>query len=120
MDVPTNPTRGKFHDMVVVLMQQENPSHIVFADEHIHITRKFKAQRQVVVVTSKKLYRYVTGKYKKIKEGVPLDAIKSIVLSLYEDTYMVIKMEMPHRDLLLDMGTNGKERYSELITCLIG
>lgn len=34
------------------------------------------------------------------------------------DSFIVVKAKDPYRDILLDAGINGEERYSEFVTCL--
>jgi len=45
-------------------------------------------------------------------------AVRAVRLTNLQDTFMVIEMDPPYRDMVLDLGTNGCERYSELTAIL--
>jgi hypothetical protein len=118
-DVKTNKHQDKYKECIRVLFQDGGDSHISFSDAVIKVNRKGKSQVQVVVVTNKNIYKYEVGKYKMIKAGSPLTAVKAVHFSPHPtDTFCVVEMEAPHRDYVLDLGTNGCERYSELAMVL--
>jgi len=118
MDVDTNPNKARFVQTVEEMFQKYGDTAINFADDVIKVNRHGKSQHQVVIVTDKNVYKYTTNKYKIIKHGVPLNMIKAIHLSPLHDSFMVIEFQAPHRDMVLNLGTNGCERYSELTTVL--
>jgi len=117
-DVKTNKVQDKYKQCIQVLFQDGGDNHISFSDAVIKVNRKGKSQVQVVVITNKNIYKYEQGKYKMIKEGSPLTAVKAVHFSPLSDTFAVVEMEAPHRDYVLDLGTNGDERYSELAMVL--
>jgi len=117
-DVKANKLQDKYKQCIQVLFQSGGDNHISFSDAVIKVNRKGKSQVQVVVVTNKNIYKYEVGKYKMIKTGSPLSSVKGVHFSPHNDTFMVIEMDPPHRDYVLDMGTNGQERYSELAMVL--
>jgi len=118
-DVKTNKTQDKYKQCIQVLFQSGGDNHISFSDAVIKVNRKGKSQVQVVVVTNKNIYKYEVGKYKMIKAGSPLTAVKAVHFSPHgADTFVVVEMESPHRDYVLDMGTTGAEHYSELAMVL--
>jgi len=116
MDVDGNPNKQRFVDAVQEMFQKFGDTAINFADDVIKVNRHGKSQHQVVIVTDKNVYKYTTNKYKIIKSGVPLTMIKGIHLSPLHDSFIVIEFQSPARDMILNLGTNGCERYSELAT----
>eukprot|EP00808_Paulinella_micropora_P000859 g46272.t1 len=119
MDVPTNPDQDKYKDAIMNLFQLGGDNHIHFADALIKVNRRGASQVQVVVVTDNNIYKYKPKKYKMIKTGAPVHAVHSIHLHPGSSTFMIIKMEFPYRDYVLDVGANGEERFSELATVLV-
>jgi len=118
MDVPTNKGFANYKDAIQHLFSAGGDSRIFFSDDVIKVNRKGVSQHQVVVVTDRHIYKYTPGKFKMIKHGTPLDHVEAIHLSTLPDTFIVIQMKSPHRDMVLDLGTTGQERYSELTTIL--
>jgi len=116
MDVDTNPNKSRFEDAVHEMFQKFGDTAIYFADDVIKVNRHGKSQHQVVIVTDKNVYKYTPGKYKIIKSGVSLNLIKGIHLSPLHDSFIIIEFQSPARDMILNLGTNGCERYSELAT----
>jgi len=92
---------------------------IVFADDVIKVNRKGAMQHQCVIVTDKHIYKYTPGSFKMIKQGEPISNVQGVYMSKAKEPYMVIAMKSPSRDMVLDLGTNGCERYSELTTILV-
>eukprot|EP00457_Paulinella_chromatophora_P001077 gb/GEZN01001079.1/.p1 GENE.gb/GEZN01001079.1/~~gb/GEZN01001079.1/.p1 ORF type:complete len:1074 (+),score=139.42 gb/GEZN01001079.1/:62-3283(+) len=93
---------------------------INFSTDTIKVNRKGQSQHQAIIISDKHIYKYWPGKWKMIKEGIPLSAIKEICMSPNSDSYVVIKMsEAPWRDMVLDLGVNGYETYSELVAVLL-
>jgi len=118
-DVKSNKVQDKYKECIRILFQAGGDNHISFSDAVIKVNRKGKSQIQVVVVTNKNIYKYEQGKYKMIKTGSPLTAVKAVHFSPHkEETFAVVEMQAPHRDYVLDLGTNGCERYSELAMVL--
>jgi hypothetical protein len=101
------------------LFSSGGDSVINFSSDTIKVNRKGASQHQAIIVSDAHIYKYWPGKWKMIKEGIPLSAIQELVLSPHKDTFMVIKMKSPYRDMVLDMGVNGFETYSELASTLM-
>jgi len=108
-----------YKQAVQALFSHGGDSVIHFADDVIKVNRKGQSQHQVVVVTDKHIYKYTPGKFKMIKSGEGIDLVESIHFSPNKDTFLVIHMKPPARDMVLDLGTNGCERFSELATILV-
>jgi len=118
MDVKTNLHQQQFHEAIQLLFSRGGDSHIYFANAVHKVNRYGASQLQVLVATDHHLYKYEPKKYKMIKAGVPFQAVKDIYLSPLSDTYVVIQMDPPYRDMVLDMGGGAHEYYSELCTIL--
>jgi len=118
MDVKTNLHQAQFHQAIQLLFSKGGDQHIYFADAAIKVNRRGASQIQVIVVTDQHIYKYEPKKYKMIKSGTPVNAIKALHLCLGPDTFLIVEMDPPHRDMVLDLGTNNCERYSELATIL--
>merc|ERR1719215_723455 len=52
------------------------------------------------------------------KVGAPLTNITELCMSPKSDMFLVVKMKNHTRDLVLDMGTQGPERLSEIVAVL--
>jgi len=118
MDVDSNPHKKEFETAVHMMFQKFGDREINFADVCVKVNRKGKSQEQAILVTDQNIYKYHALKYKIIKHGSPLQDVKGIVLSPNHDSFMVIQFEHA-RDMVLDLGTHGCERYSELTTVLV-
>jgi len=118
MDVKDNPFREKFHETVTRLFQEGGDTHINFADAVIKVNRHGNSQTQVLVVTDHNIYKYKPKNYKMIKSGAPISAVEGVHFYSGNSTFMVIEMGGTYRDYVLDLGTNGCERFSELATIL--
>jgi len=118
MDVDKNPHQKEFEKAVQLMFQKFGDREINFADVCIKVNRKGKSQEQAILVTDQNIYKYHATKYKIIKHGSPLQDVKGIVMSPYQDTFVVIQFEHA-RDMVLDLGTHSCERYSELTTVLV-
>jgi len=117
-DVKTNQHQDKYKQTVQALVQAGGDTQMNFSDAVIKVNRKGSSQVQVIVVTNANIYKWKPGSYKLIKTGSPISAVKAIHMSPHADSFIVIEMEGPHRDYVLDLGTNGAERVSELATIL--
>jgi hypothetical protein len=53
-----------------------------------------------------------------LKEGLPLDMVQEVVMSPFSDSWVIIKMQSPARDMILDLGLSGDEHASEMATML--
>ena len=99
-------------------MAQGGDSKILFSDTMAKVNRKAKAQLRALILTDMNIYKYEPKKYKIKKEAIPLAKVQSIHCSSQEDCYVIVKMEAPLRDLVMDFGTNGSEMCSEFVTVL--
>lgn len=118
LTVDSNPKKDVFVAAIQSMFQTFGDSQINFADDLIKVNRKHAAQHQVVVVTDANIYKYKTGKFKLIKFGIPIKSVKGISLSQGKDSYIIVHCDGHYRDMVLDAGFNGQERYSELVTVL--
>jgi hypothetical protein len=118
MDVDSNPNKQTFVNAIHNMFGTFGDTAINFADDVIKVNRHGKSQHQVVIVTDKNVYKYTTNKYKIIKSGIPLNMIKGIHLSPLHDSFIILEFQSPARDMILNLGTNGCERYSELATVI--
>lgn len=100
------------------LFQKGGDSKILFSDTMAKVNRKAKAQLRALILTDMNIYKYEPKKYKIKKEAIPLAKVQSIHCSSQEDCYVIVKMEAPLRDLVMDFGTNGSEMCSEFVTVL--
>jgi len=118
MDVKTNIHQHQYREAIQRLFGAGGDTHVDFADALVKVNRRGASQVQVVVATDQHIYKYAPKKYTMIKQGIPFTAVRAVHLTNLQDTFMVIEMDPPYRDMVLDLGTNGCERYSELTAIL--
>eukprot|EP00300_Choanocystis_sp_HF-7_P019518 c20364_g1_i2.p1 GENE.c20364_g1_i2~~c20364_g1_i2.p1 ORF type:complete len:876 (+),score=210.16 c20364_g1_i2:3-2630(+) len=118
LNVPTYPLQAEYKAAIAELFGAGGDSRILFADEVTKINPKLKAQRRVFVVTEANMYKYDPVKLVMKKDAMPLARVHSIRVSRGKDTFVVIRMNAPARDVIIDLGLAGVERVSEMVTVL--
>ena len=83
------------------------------------MNKKGKSQKRALVVTDKSIYKQDPNKYNVKKSEIPLSGISAVSMSPHKDTFVVLHANPPYRDLVLDLGINGPERYSEFVTVVV-
>jgi len=117
-DYMSEDSKSNYKEAIETLFSDKRDKEIIFSDKILKVNRKNKPQEQLLVITDQNIYRYDTKKVKMVKEGIPLQQIIGLNLSPFSDNWMVIKMNPPARDMVLDLGISGEEHYSELVTLL--
>eukprot|EP01111_Echinosteliopsis_oligospora_P012783 TRINITY_DN4422_c0_g1_i1.p1 TRINITY_DN4422_c0_g1~~TRINITY_DN4422_c0_g1_i1.p1 ORF type:complete len:1060 (-),score=288.02 TRINITY_DN4422_c0_g1_i1:136-3315(-) len=121
LNVNENPRASQFETAVNILFQKGGDSEILFADNIVKVNPRGKSQARVIIVTNSNVYKYEPKKYTVRKIGIPLQTITGIYLSKVQDTYCVITLKPPERDVVIDVGGwmgSGIERVSELVTVI--
>jgi len=85
-------------------MQKLGDTEVVFACLVNKINRVFSTQLRAMLMTDKHLLKMSPGKFKQLKEAVPLTRVEKVLMSPNVDSYCVVKCKAPTRDLLLDLG----------------
>eukprot|EP00013_Stygamoeba_regulata_P029147 CAMPEP_0177657900 /NCGR_PEP_ID=MMETSP0447-20121125/16485_1 /TAXON_ID=0 /ORGANISM="Stygamoeba regulata, Strain BSH-02190019" /LENGTH=1046 /DNA_ID=CAMNT_0019162393 /DNA_START=15 /DNA_END=3155 /DNA_ORIENTATION=- len=118
LELDTNPHKDKYIRQCQALFSKYGDTQILFADYVEKVNRYWKAQKFGIVVTEKNIYKTNPGNYSVVKFGIPIINLASISLSPYEDTFVVVhcKESSGMRDLVLNLGINNEERYSEFVT----
>jgi len=118
--IDSNPNLAKYKNAVQIMFQKFGDSHVSFADLCTKVDKKGKVDPCILIVTDKHIFKYFAKSFKLNKVGVPLASVKTVYLSTHKDTYVVIQMEPPYRDIVVNMGTNAEvgEQFSELATVL--
>jgi len=119
LDRAENPHRAAYQQMLSDLFKAGGDTRILFSDICVKVNRKGKSQDKIVLVTDNHIYKFKVSNHKQAKEGVELDKVGSISMSSGPDTFVVIHMKEPARDMVLNMGLWNCERYSELVTVLV-
>jgi hypothetical protein len=83
------------------------------------VNKKGKSQKRSLVITDKSIYKQDPNNYKVRKSEIPLSGISAVSMSNNRDTFVVLHANAPYRDLVLDLGINGPERYSEFVTVVV-
>lgn len=91
----------------------------MFADYTNKVNNKGKSQKRGIVVTEKNIYKHDPKNYKVKKFGTPLVEVVSISMSKTKDSFVIVHCREPYRDLVLDLGIEGAERYSEFVTVVV-
>ncbi len=92
---------------------------VVFADYVNKVNPAGKVQKRGIVVTEKNIYKHDPKNYKVKKFGTPIVDVIGISLSKTRDTFVVLHCKGHYRDLVLDLGLAGNERYSEFVTIIV-
>ena len=116
-DSTDNPKLVEYRAAVQTLLTGGNDSVILLSSLTRKVNRKGKAQERIIVVTENNIYKHDLKLVVK-KEPIPIARMASISVSPHKDTFVFIKMKSPDRDLVLDMGLNGFELVSEIVTVL--
>lgn len=119
LELDSNPHKERYIDAMQNLFATYGDTQIMFADYANKINKIGKCQKRGIVVTEKNIYKHDPKNYKVKKFGIPLLSVSAISLSTKKDTFVVLHVNPPDRDLVLDMGINGVERYSEFVTVLV-
>lgn len=114
-----NPQKTEYRQAVQHLFSEGGDKAILFSDCTAKINKRGKAQLRAVILTDKNIYKYEPKKYKMKKDATPVSAVASVHCSSKSDSYVVIKMEAPHRDMVLDFGLSGVEMVSEFVSVLV-
>jgi hypothetical protein len=100
------------------LFSKFGDSQVHFADNCIKINKRCKAERRCIVVTDANVYRHDPQNYKLKKERLSIGDIVQLSMSSSPDSFVVIHVKPPARDLVLDLGVSGEERTSECATVI--
>lgn len=115
----SNMLKAVYQTAIQDMFSKTGDEAILFSEDCDKINPKGKPQLRSIIVSNAHIYKYDPKKYKMKKQGIPLVAVKSIILSPYQDTYVVLRMEPPLRDMVIDLGKAGVEKYSEFCTVLV-
>jgi len=119
LELDTNPHKAKYIEAMQRLFSTYGDTAVMFADYTNKVNKNGKSQRRGIVVTEKNIYKHDPKNYKVKKFGTPLVDVKSISLSTKKDTFVLVHVKEPQRDLILDLGTEGQEKFSEFVTTLV-
>jgi len=73
------------------------------------------SQEQVIIVTEKNIYKYDAKSLKIIKFRIPLSQCTQIFKSPYKDSFVILQFKGGFRDMVLNFGHHGEDRYSEFM-----
>lgn len=102
-----------------VLLAKYTDTHVLFSDYVNKCNSKDKLDYRALMVTNNNIFKQDPKNYKVKAYEVPLVAVKSITLSPLQDGYVVVHANEPYRDLVVDLGINNIERYSEFVTVIV-
>ncbi|EGG25290.1 myosin IE [Cavenderia fasciculata] len=119
LEKTTNPNQSKYVIAMQNLFQTYGDTEVLFADYVTKVNPKGVPQKRGVVVTNANIYKHDPKNYKVKKWGTPLADISSISCSPNNDTFVVIHCKAPSRDFVLDVGINGYEAVSEIVTVIV-
>eukprot|EP00462_Mataza_sp_D1_P024474 CAMPEP_0175137092 /NCGR_PEP_ID=MMETSP0087-20121206/9627_1 /TAXON_ID=136419 /ORGANISM="Unknown Unknown, Strain D1" /LENGTH=1005 /DNA_ID=CAMNT_0016419897 /DNA_START=17 /DNA_END=3031 /DNA_ORIENTATION=- len=115
---PSNPLREQYQVAIQQMFAASGDEEILFAEDCDKVNPKGKVQLRSIVVSNAHIYKYDPKKYKMKKVGVPLTNVQSLHMSPHKDAFVVLKMQAPLRDMVLDLGKSGVEKASEFVTVL--
>jgi hypothetical protein len=101
------------------LFSKYGDTQVLFADYVDKINSNHKPQRRAIVVTEKHIYKQDPKNYKVKKFETPLSEVVDISMGSKEDTFVVVHAKEPHRDLVLNLGVTGEEKYSEFVSVIV-
>eukprot|EP01113_Clastostelium_recurvatum_P018679 TRINITY_DN2199_c0_g3_i1.p1 TRINITY_DN2199_c0_g3~~TRINITY_DN2199_c0_g3_i1.p1 ORF type:complete len:1027 (-),score=334.99 TRINITY_DN2199_c0_g3_i1:84-2738(-) len=118
LEKPSNPYHQKYVQAMQRLFSTYGDTEVLFAEYVVKINARDKIEKRGIVVTNANIYKHDPKNYKVKKIGIPLVDVMGLSLSPYRDTFMLIHLRPPLRDLLIDLGANGHESFSEMATIL--
>jgi len=120
LELDTNPHKDAYRQAMTLLFSTYGDTAVTFADYTNKVNKVGKSQKRGIVVTEKNIYKHDPKNYKVKKFGTPIVAMKKISLSHQRDSFVVIHCNPPeYRDLILDLGIEGHEKYSEMVSVLV-
>jgi len=118
LEMESNPLKQKYIAGMQKLFNTYGETEVLFSEYAIKVNRKGKSQRRAIVVTGKTIYKQDPNNYKVKKGELPLSEITDICLSPNSDTFVIVRTKSPYRDLVVDFGITGPEKYSEFVTVI--
>lgn len=119
LDTEENPNRAKYASFVKNDFQKYGDTEIYFSEYIDKVNSKDGSDKRAVVVSEKTIYKHDPNNYKFKKLPTPLSAVQSINLSTKPDTFVVVTVQEPHRDLVFNLGVSGVEKVSEFVTVIV-
>jgi len=118
LEMDTNPLKEKYLVGMQKLFTVYGETTVLFSDYAIKVNRHGKGQRRAITVTDKTIYKQDPDNYKVKKGELPISEITDINMHSGKDTFVVIRGKAPWRDIVLDLGISGPEKYSEFVTVI--
>jgi len=115
----SNPGKEKYLAGMTNLLAKFGDTEVLFSDYVNKVNRKGKSQKRAITVTDKNVYKQDPNNYKVKKGEIPLSQITSISLSPNKDTFVFLHTQTPYRDMVVDLGFTGIEKYSEFVTVIM-
>eukprot|EP01102_Stenamoeba_stenopodia_P011541 TRINITY_DN3559_c0_g1_i1.p1 TRINITY_DN3559_c0_g1~~TRINITY_DN3559_c0_g1_i1.p1 ORF type:complete len:962 (+),score=289.09 TRINITY_DN3559_c0_g1_i1:505-3390(+) len=117
LELDSNPYKAKYIERVRLLFSTYGDQQILFADFAMKLNRYNKAQKVGIVVTDRNIYKQDPKSYKVVKFGTPIANLHSVSMSPFKDDVVVLhcKEETGMRDLVLNFGLSGQEKYAEFV-----
>jgi len=119
LQLESNPNQQKYIAVSTTLFSTYGDTQVMFADYVWKVNHNHKTQKRGIVATEKNIYKHDPKNYKIKKYETPLVEVKSIVVSPYNDTYVIVHANEPHRDLVLDLGAEGSEKAAEFVSVVV-
>eukprot|EP01105_Mastigella_eilhardi_P025689 TRINITY_DN7065_c0_g1_i1.p1 TRINITY_DN7065_c0_g1~~TRINITY_DN7065_c0_g1_i1.p1 ORF type:complete len:1063 (+),score=234.56 TRINITY_DN7065_c0_g1_i1:40-3189(+) len=94
-------------------------SHVCFADYVMKISRNGKAQRRVMMITDRHLYKHDARSYK-VKNTVKLTNIEGVSMSRNTDAFIVVHVKAPEPDLFFECYSSKVNKLAEVVAALAG
>lgn len=110
-----SPLREQYINSVTAMCKSGDDSEILFSDEVIKANSNGKTDHRALVVTDRNIYKLDPKKFSKKPYHNHLQHLTHISLSPKEDTWVVVHGTEDYRDLVVDLGTSGVEKYSEFV-----
>jgi hypothetical protein len=117
LELDSNPYKAKYIERSRMLFSTYGDTQVNFADFANKVNRYNKIQKVGIVVTDRNIYKQDPKNYKVVKFGIPIANLHSISMSPFKDSIVVChcKEESGMRDLILNFGVSGSEKYAEFV-----
>eukprot|EP01133_Synstelium_polycarpum_P016755 gene16755-19921_t len=119
MSDDSNPKKAQFVEAVQNLFPRGDDKEILFADNVIKVNKRGKSQLRTLIITDQHIYKYDPKKYTRKKVGLKIHLINALCASNKRDTFLAIHFKAPVRDLFVNLGCDGIEKLSEVVTILV-
>jgi len=114
-------TGAAYKAALPMLLSKLADTEVVFSCLINKVNRPFATQLRAMMMTDRHLVKLLPGKFKQLKEAIPLTQVEKILMSPQVDSFCVVKCKAPTRDLLIDLAPipGQGNHLAEFVTIMV-